>query len=51
MGEFFAVAGLPGTGGTNISNIEKAEGYLAWKWGLVSNLPSGHPYKNAAPTA
>ena len=51
MGEFFTVAGLPGTGGTNISNIEKAEGYLAWKWGLVSNLPSGHPYKNAAPTA
>jgi hypothetical protein len=25
------------------------EGYLAWKWGLQANLPSGHPYKNAAP--
>lgn len=25
------------------------EGYLAHKWGLVANLPSGHPYKNAAP--
>lgn len=26
-----------------------AEGYLAWKWGLQANLPSDHPYKNAAP--
>jgi hypothetical protein len=25
------------------------EGYLAWKWGLVSKLPSGHPYKSAPP--
>ena len=22
------------------------EGYLAWKWGIVSYLPSSHPYKN-----
>jgi len=49
LAEFFAVAGLPGTGGTDISDIEKAEGYLAWKWGLVSLLPSGHPYKNSPP--
>jgi len=28
---------------------EIVEGYLAWKWGLVSNLPSGHPYKNIRP--
>ena len=27
----------------------QAEGYLAWKWGLQGNLPSGHPYKNSAP--
>lgn len=27
----------------------QAEGYLAWKWGLQGNLPSWHPYKNAAP--
>jgi hypothetical protein len=26
------------------------EGYLAHKWGLAANLPSDHPYKNAAPT-
>ena len=30
--------------------IEKAEGYLAHRWGLEANLPSGHPYKNEAPT-
>ena len=29
---------------------QKIEGYLAWKWGLEANLPSGHPYKSAAPT-
>lgn len=30
---------------------QKIEGYLAWKWGLQSSLPAGHPYKTAAPTA
>jgi len=48
--EFFWVAGPTGTGGTDISNVEKAEGYIAWKWGLQGNLPVSHPYKNAAPT-
>jgi hypothetical protein len=28
---------------------QRIEGYLAWKWGLQSNLPSNHPYKNNAP--
>jgi hypothetical protein len=28
---------------------QMVEGYLAWKWGLQSNLPSNHPYKTAAP--
>jgi hypothetical protein len=28
---------------------QKVEGYLAWKWGMQGNLPSDHPYKNAAP--
>lgn len=31
------------------ANRQKMEGYLAWKWGLVSNLPSDHPYKNQRP--
>ncbi len=26
---------------------QQVEGYLAWKWGLVSLLPSTHPYKNS----
>jgi len=47
--EFFAVADLPGTGGTDITDVEKAEGYLAHKWGVTSVLPSDHPYKNDQP--
>ena len=37
---------------TNITTDtqQKIEGYLAWKWGTEGNLPTGHPYKNAAPT-
>lgn len=31
-------------------NRQKMEGYLAWKWGLVSSLPSDHPYKTSFPT-
>ena len=49
LAEFFTIAGLPGTGGTDLSTIEKAEGYLAHKWGRESALPSDHPYKNSAP--
>jgi len=49
VAEFFTVAGAPGTGGTDITDVQKAEGYLAHKWGLESNLPSGHPYKSSAP--
>jgi hypothetical protein len=30
---------------------QKVEGYLGWKWGLQSNLPTTHPFKSAAPTA
>lgn len=25
------------------------EGYLAWRWGLATSLPSNHPYKTYAP--
>lgn len=49
MAEFFSVADVPGTGGTDISTLEKAEGYLAHKWNQQSRLDSGHPYKNSAP--
>ena len=51
MGEFMAFADLPGTGGTDMSEIEKAEGYLAHKWGLTGQLEEVHPYKNTPPTS
>jgi len=28
---------------------QKIEGYLAWKWNFVSQLPSDHPYKTERP--
>ncbi len=28
---------------------QAVEGYLAWKWGLVANLPADHPFKNRPP--
>lgn len=49
VAEFFVVGALPGTGGTDITEFEKAEGYLAHKWGLTGNLPSDHPFKNVSP--
>jgi hypothetical protein len=33
------------------SDRQKTEGYLAWKWGLTSSLPVGHPYKDSPPEA
>ena len=30
----------------NTRQQQDIEGYLAWKWGLQSNLPAYHPYKN-----
>jgi hypothetical protein len=32
-----------------LSQRQKIEGYLAWKWGLQANLPGAHPYKSIAP--
>jgi hypothetical protein len=28
---------------------QKVEGYLAWKWGIQTNLPQSHPYASQAP--
>ena len=47
MAEFFTVADVPGTGGTDISTLEKAEGYLSHKWNVT--LDAGHPYFSSAP--
>jgi hypothetical protein len=43
MGEVFLLTN-PTTGAN-----ERAEGYLAWKWGFASSLPANHPYKNSPP--
>lgn len=32
-------------------NRHAAEGYLAWKWGLQSNLPPQHPFYSQSPPA
>ena len=59
MAEFFTVADVPGTGGTDISTVEKAEGYLAHKWNgapgnvnesILDRFDVSHPYKSVAPT-
>jgi hypothetical protein len=34
------------SGVLSTSQRQQIEGYLAWKWGLVANLPANHPYKN-----
>ena len=47
MAEFFTVADVPGTGGTDLSTLEKAEGYLSHKWNVT--LDANHPYFNTAP--
>lgn len=31
------------------TNIQRTEGYLAWKWGINSSLPTNHPYYNTNP--
>jgi hypothetical protein len=33
-----------------LTTHQRIEGYLAHKWGITSNLPFDHPYKNTAPT-
>lgn len=39
------------SGDLTSADRQRMEGYLAWKWGLESKLPSGHPYKSLPPTA
>lgn len=31
------------------TNREKVEGYLAWKWGMETDLPISHPYRYSSP--
>lgn len=34
----------------SLSDRQKAEGYLAHKWGITANLDAGHPYKSIPPS-
>jgi hypothetical protein len=34
----------------NLRQRQQIEGYLAWKWGLVANLPQTHPFKLFPPS-
>jgi hypothetical protein len=34
----------------DINTRQRVEGYLHHKWGIQSELPSNHPYKNSPPT-
>ena len=45
IGEIIAYSGNDGT------QRQKIEGYLAWKWGLIWQLPTTHPYKQHPPLA
>jgi hypothetical protein len=40
---------IQGTAAQIELNIQRVEGYLAWKWGINSLLPSTHPYYAVAP--
>lgn len=44
VGELIVLSSVPDT-----ATRQLIEGYLAWKWGLEANLPSGHPYESGAP--
>lgn len=35
----------------SLSNRQKMEGYLSWKWGLQSELPVNHPYYSVNPVS
>ena len=50
MAECMVVRGKPGTStNTSIENLEKLEGWLAWTYGIESQLNSSHTYATAAP--
>jgi hypothetical protein len=46
-GKIFEVVGIDLV--WSLAERQRAEGYAAWKWGLVANLPAAHPFKNRPP--
>lgn len=47
-GDIVYLAFATGANATN-ANRQILEGWMTWQLNLTGNLPSGHPYKNAAP--
>ena len=39
------------SGSYTTADLQNAEAYLAWRWGLQANLPAGHPYRNTPPSS
>jgi hypothetical protein len=48
IGEMICFARTSGSYVT--ADLQTVEAYLAWRWGLQGNLPSGHPYKSVPPS-
>ena len=51
-GNFTAInvaAILVGNTALSGTELEKLEGWLAWRYNMQTNLPSGHPYRNIRP--
>jgi len=45
----YSLEGLALDSVPNTTDRQFVEGYLAWKWALVGNLPVAHPYKTVPP--
>jgi hypothetical protein len=49
VGDLAAVAIVTTT--LTVADRQRIEGYFAWEYGLVANLPANHPYKNDPPVS
>ena len=41
--------GAGASAATTLEQDQQIEGYLAWKWGLRTSLPAGHPFRDKLP--
>ena len=48
---YHEIIGIGNSGVMSISDIQKIEGYLAWKWGLQTSLPNTHTFYASAPAS
>ena len=50
-GDIAEIVSFANTSDMTDSTRQWVEGYLAWKWGLSTSLPTGHTYKSSAPSS